>query len=152
MSVGQCPQCAFCPSSGQCREPEHNGSPVYDGSQYLTGYIGAALAVAGPALGAGIGIAGSAFGETKYMLVSAGFSVPIILFGIFVAVIIYPHPANPEDYCPQKGFAALSAGTGIGFAGLAAGLLIAATGALPPDNLGLPCPPLVTRILVCVRG
>ena len=65
-------------------------APGDDGPQYLTGYIGAAIAVAGPALGAGIGIAGSAFGETKYMLVSAGCSVPIFLFGLMLAVIIYP--------------------------------------------------------------
>ena len=66
-------------------------APGDDGPQYLTGYIGAALADAGPALGAGIGIAGSAFGETKYMLVSAGCSsVPIFLFGLMLAVIIYP--------------------------------------------------------------
>ena len=120
--------------------------PDYDGSQYLTGYVGAALAVAGPALGAGIGIAGSAFGETKYMLVSAGCSVPIFLLGLTVAVIIYP---QGDTYTWQQAYAALGAGTGLSFAGLAAGLVIAATGALPPGNLGLPCPPLVTRLLVC---
>ena len=64
---------------------------------------------------AGVGVA--SMGVLKPELVMRSI-IPVVMagvigiYGLIVAVIIYPHPAKPEDYCPQKGFAAFGAGRG----------------------------------------
>jgi hypothetical protein len=98
---------------------------------YASGYMGAALSTIGSFAGGGFGAVASASTMSRQSICSVVFSLPIIFWGMFVAVIIYP---QGDQYCPQQGYASFAAGISTGGACFAAGMMVALTRNLKVDE------------------